>query len=340
MNRHSIMKLLQHSIVLAIALGAAVMGAAGIVGCSSSANNGPTGIRRYVQAVQAYNKGDRPRAVANLVSATRLNPDLIMARALLGDLYRADGKYEQAAAQYEALVKLDPYTASNFYRLGVSYQFLQRLNDAAQAYQKALKLEPDDANSNMNLGMIKLYLGDVDAAVRLSERATLLNPGSAAAFSNLGVALDARGDYPRAEAAYRHSLDIDPDNMTTLTNLGINLIAQERGDEAVEIMAKVLKSADNPLNHKRYGDALTAAGRFDDARGEYDLALKRDPTYYPAMNGIGFAWLAQYRKGLELDDAQRRQAIDQWKKSLATNPNQPNIQAAINEWTQDMFNRK
>src|SRR4051812_10962113 len=104
-----IMKLLQNSIVFAIALVAVAVGAVGVVGCSSSGSNAPKGVQRYVEAVQAYNSGNRERAIANLISATRMNPDLIMARALLGDLYRADGKYQEAAGQYEVLVKLDPY---------------------------------------------------------------------------------------------------------------------------------------------------------------------------------------------------------------------------------------
>ena len=200
-----------------------------VIGCASE-SSAPSikGVDSYVKAVQAYNSGDREKAVTNLVVATRTNPDLIMARLMLGDLYREGGDYNNAVDQYEKLVKLDPYTWSNFYKLGVSYQFLQRLTEAAESYTHALKLNPDDPNSNMNLGLVDLYLGDADAAVQYCERATLLDPRSAAAFSNLGVALDAKGDYPRAEAAYRHSLDIDPENTTTLLNLGTNLIATEQ----------------------------------------------------------------------------------------------------------------
>jgi tetratricopeptide (TPR) repeat protein len=333
-------KLILNHIVLAVALSAATIGAVGVVGCSSPATSAPKGVDRYVQAVQAYNAGNRERAIANAMAATRVNPDLIMARALLGDLYRADGKYQEAANQYEVLVKLDPYTALNFYKLGVSYQFLQRLMDAASAYQSALKLDPDDPNSNMNLGLVNLYLGNPDDAVKFCERATLLDPKSAAAFSNLGVALDAKGDYPRAEAAYRHSLDIDPENTTTMLNLGTNLIAQKKGGEAVDIMEAVLKAADTPLHRKRYGDALAGAGRYEEAIREYNLALKLDPKYYPAMNEIGYSHIAEYKNNLELDEAKRQQAIESWNHSLAINPEQPKIQAAIKEWTEQSLNRK
>jgi Flp pilus assembly protein TadD len=169
--------------------------------------------------------------------------------------------------------------------------------------------------------------------VKYTERATLLDPNSAAAYSNLGVSLDARGEFARAEAAYRHSLDLDPENATTLLNLGTNLIAQNKGAEAVDIMERVIKSADTPLHRKRYGDALAKAGRYDDAIHQYEEALKLNPKYYPAMNEIGWAKIAEYKNNLELDDAKRDQAVAMWNQSLEINPDQPKITAAKKEWT-------
>jgi tetratricopeptide (TPR) repeat protein len=304
------------------------------VGCATNRGTRIKGVDQYVKAVQAYNSGDRDRAVQNLVIATRANPDLIMARLMLGDLYREGGRYDDAVEQYEKLVLLDPYTWQNFYKLGVSYQFLQRLIEAASSYKKALNLNPDDPNSNMNLGLVNLYMGDADEAVRYCEKATLLDPRSAAAFSNLGVALDAKGEYGRAEAAYRKSLDIDPENTTTMLNLGTNLIAQNKGGEAVSILERVIAVGDTPLHRKRYGDALAKAGRYDEAIDQYQQALKHEPNYYPAMNEIGWSRIAEYRNNLELDDSKRDQAIEFWKQSLEINPEQPKIATALKEWTE------
>ena len=317
---------------LAAALTVTVVGVIG-VGCASNSTPSIKGVDRYVKAVQAYNAGDRDRAVANLIAATRANPDLIMARLMLGDLYREGGDYNQAVVQYERLVKLDPYTWSNFYKLGVTYQFLERLQEAADSYHQALKLNPEDPNSNMNLGLVYLYLGNPDDAVKFTERATLLDPKSAAAFSNLGVALDARGDYVRGEAAYRHSLDLDPENATTLLNLGTNLIQQNKGAEAVDIMERVVNMDNKPLHRKRYGDALAKAGRFDEAVHQFEEALKLDPKYYPAMNEIGWTRIQEYKNNLELDDSKREQAISSWNQSLNIRSDQPKIKAAMDQYS-------
>ena len=323
-------------VVVAAAMYVAVIGGAGLVGCSSSSSSkstqAPKAINQYVAAVNAYNSGNRDRAVSSLLAATRANPDLIMARVMLGDLYRESGDYQAAVKQYEELVKRDSYSWSNFYKLGVTYQFLDRLREAARSYERALLLNPDDANTTMNLGLVYLYLEKPGDAVRLTEKATLLDPRSASAFSNLGVALDARGDYARAESAYRHSLDLDPNNLTTLLNLGTNLLAQNKAAEGIDIMQRVVQADDSPANRKRLGDALAKAGRFDEAVKQYQTVLDRDPHYYPALNEIGWTRIAEFRKNLELDDSKRAQAIAMWDKSLAINPDQPKIHAARQQW--------
>src|SRR4051812_47604073 len=91
------------NVLLAAALCACAAGLVGSVGCSSSSQ--PKGISNYVKAVQAYQSGNREQAIANAVAATRANPDLIMARLMLGDLYRESGEYNNAVGQYEVLVK-------------------------------------------------------------------------------------------------------------------------------------------------------------------------------------------------------------------------------------------
>ena len=320
------------NILFVCAVALSTIGLVGI-GCASKTSPQIKGVDKYVRAVQAYNAGDREKAINNLLAAARANPDLIMARLMLGDLYREGGSYEKAVDQYENLVKLDPYTWSNYYKLGVSYQFLDRLTEASTSYQSALKLNPEDPNTNMNLGLVYLYQGNADDAVKFTERATLLDPRSASAFSNLGVALDAKGEYARAEAAYRHSLDLDPENNTTLLNLGTNLIAQNKGEESVTILERVIATEKSPLHRKRYGDALAKAGRYDEAIAQYEEALKLDDKYTPAMNEIGFTKIAEYKNNLELDDSKREQAITMWNQSLAIKPDQDKIKAAVAEWS-------
>src|SRR5262245_44494888 len=58
------------------------------------------GIDLYAAGAQAYRRGDREAALKQLSQAVRQNPNLRMAQAMLGDLYRTKGDYRNAAVHY------------------------------------------------------------------------------------------------------------------------------------------------------------------------------------------------------------------------------------------------
>ena len=169
-------------------------------------------------------------------------------------------------------------------------------------------------------------------AIKWITKATELDPSSAAAFANLGVALDEQGQYAKAESAYRRSLELDSTQATTLFNLGSNLVLQGKPAEAASAFEQVLKTSDSAVVRKRYGDALTLLKQFDTAIDQYRLALKANPRYAPAMNELGRVLILQYKQGLELDEAKRRDALAMWKQSLEINPTQPEVEAMVKQW--------
>jgi tetratricopeptide (TPR) repeat protein len=292
----------------------------------------PSGVDKYLQGVKAQRAGKPNEAITALEGATRDNPKLTMARALLGDLYKERGDYTQAADQYKAVTELDPYTARNFYKLGVAYHLVQRLQDAVNSYLQALKLDPKDWESRMNVGLVYLALGKKDAAVGNLTEATVINPNAGVAFGNLAIALDAQGRYADAEAAYKRALELDPEDTASLGNLGKNLMRQKKTDQAVTVLKQLADLTESASARKLYGDALVQARRPDEALKLYDGILLEDQQYYPALNGKGTALIAKYEQSLQLDNRQRTAAVSAWKQSLALNPQQPRVEAMVKKW--------
>src|SRR6185436_5609470 len=94
-----------------------------LAGCAGGgAARNESALDSYVQGVKAYNAGDTQAAMTNLQRAIDKKNDLVMARSMLGDLYRARRDYDSAKEQYRALASLDPYYYLNHYRLGLVYQ--------------------------------------------------------------------------------------------------------------------------------------------------------------------------------------------------------------------------
>jgi Flp pilus assembly protein TadD len=175
-------------------------------------------------------------------------------------------------------------------------------------------------------------MGRFDQSEKYLRRATELDPTSAQAWLNLGVVLDTRGKPQDAESAYRRALELDSRNISTLQNLAQNLIGQQRGTEAIVLMEQVVSRSDSPSIRKEYGDAFAAAKQWSHAVAQYDLALKSNPGYVPAINAKGFALIQDYVEGLELNEKERTTALDLWRSSLKIYPNQPQVADAIRKW--------
>jgi Tfp pilus assembly protein PilF len=318
--------------------GALALVAGGVLagGCQSAAQGGganqPLGVDHYVEGAMALRDGDRQAAKSHLTTAVAINPDLRMAREMLGNIYREDGQLDLARPQYEAASRLDPYDANNWYNLGLVDQLLNRVKEAIAAYVQSLELDPKNAPCNMNLGVAYLTIGQTDDAVKYLSIATEQDPQTSDGWSNLGVALDSKGQASHAEEAYRKALELAPGSVPVLQNLGSNLLSQGKTSEAIAVFSQLIQKNDTPMAHKRYGDALAQAHRDDEAIAQYDRALAQAPRYYQAMSGKAFALIDAYHVGLELDESKRHEAIELWQKSLAIYPNQPMAEAAIKQW--------
>ena len=81
-------------------------------------------------------------------------------------------------------------------------------------------------------------------------------------------------------------------NPVTRWYLGENLLSQTKYGEARSVFAELARLQDSPLHRKRLGDAYAGEKNFAEAINQYQAALKLDPNYYPALNEIGAAYIA------------------------------------------------
>jgi len=287
----------------------------------------------YVRGALDYQQQNYDLATRSLESAIRSDPNLIMARFLLGTIYREKGDYEAAAQQYQRVIQLDPYTYTNHYYLGLMNHLLNRLQEAAANYLTALKLNANDVKSNMYLGLVYTALGKPEQGLPYARRAVELDPKSAEAAANLAVVLDASGDYSAAEQGYRRALELDPNRPETLVNLAGALMSQKRFKDAVTVYDQALKMQDSPLVRVRYGYALLYAGQLDAAVAQFSSVLQQNARNFQALNGLGDTAAAQYKASSLLDEKKRTDAVAYWKRSLDINPEQPRIAAQINEYS-------
>jgi cytochrome c-type biogenesis protein CcmH/NrfG len=83
------------------------------------------------------------QAVAELETAIQLDPGSAMIHGMLGDLYREKGDLSQAEAEFKEASRLDPDMGLAHHRLAVLYlQQGIRLDDALKSALKAVQLDP------------------------------------------------------------------------------------------------------------------------------------------------------------------------------------------------------
>ncbi len=140
------------------------------------------------------------------------------------------------------------------------------------------------AASSFQQGMDAASRGDATAAQSAFQAALSADSSAFRAAYNLGVLADRAGNEDQALTYYRQSLRIQPDYELAIE--GIVTIYLRRGDESGAV-SFVQPLATQYVRNLRvtaiYGEALVAAGRFEEAITAARGALRRDERFVPAM---------------------------------------------------------
>jgi tetratricopeptide (TPR) repeat protein len=116
-----------------------------------------------------------------------------------------------------------------------------QVDEAMAQCQRALEIDPNYAAAHINLGLALFQKGQLDEAVAQFQKALEINPNDAAAHYNLGNALFQKGQVDEAVAQYQKALEIDPNSFATHYNLGGALFQKEQLVEAIAQFQEVLR---------------------------------------------------------------------------------------------------
>jgi tetratricopeptide (TPR) repeat protein/TolB-like protein/DNA-binding winged helix-turn-helix (wHTH) protein len=212
------------------------------------------------------------QAESACATALALNPNLDIVHTALGDLYRSTGQWNNAEVAYQKALAIDPSNVESLTGLGTIYMRQQRFDEAEASLRKAVDIHPGHSRAYNRLGNFLFRTGRFTEAAEQFEYVVGLEHNNMNGYANLGGAYTLVGNFAAAAIAYEKAIEIEP-TQHAYSNLGMMQYYLGDTEAAIDSHMKAVGLQPNGhLAHSNLGDALWAAGREDEARGEFEKA--------------------------------------------------------------------
>ena len=133
-------------------------------------------------------------------------------------------QYDEALAEFNAALVIDPKQPGIMARVGDCYLNLKKNEQALEFYEKAIAIDPGDASLYAQKGVALSYLGKADESQEMFKKSAELDPkGAAQNFYNLGVTLYNSSDMKNAANAFKQSIEANANYAESYYLLGMCL---------------------------------------------------------------------------------------------------------------------
>ena len=174
------------------------------------------------------------------------------------------GLYEEALAEYDAILKAHPYFPDAEFYKGLTRFRQKDIENAARHFSNALKIYAEHAKARKGLDNVTKQ------------------------FLNAGNKSYKRGDLAKATSYYEKALEFDPMFYLAYFQLGVLQKKQGQSQAAIKTLKKVLDiKPDHEKTWFTLGTAYESDGNVDDAIFHYNKAIEINPGYSKAYGNIG-----------------------------------------------------
>ena len=188
------------------------------------------------------------------------------------------GRYAEAAAKLESLVRGAPESFEVQELLGLVYSAESQDARATQHFQKAVHLKPDSAPARTNLAANLARLGKLDLATKHFKKAVELDPRNFDTNHNLGEAYVRSGKIADAAPFLERAQQINPSSYDNGYDLSLAYIQIGRLADARRLIQDLSKQKNTAELHNLLGEVEEKDGKFVTAENEYESAAHMDPT--------------------------------------------------------------
>jgi tetratricopeptide (TPR) repeat protein len=255
-------------------------------------------------------RGEKAIAKANLEQSLTKNDKNEGTLLDLYELSLGEKNWDAALDALRRATEVNPENGAKLLALGRKARADADLPHARQVFATAAAASPKDVSVLTEYAGILLQAKDVDAALEPLMKAAAAEPNRQIVRANLAATLRKKGLWKDAEKEYREAVRSDPDYAPALRGLGTLLLERGQTGEAIEPLKKaVLRDPSNvegawalaraqrqtgalkdaaeslaasaaldkaPLDDEA-GAVAYDRGRYEEAVGFFDKALKKEP---------------------------------------------------------------
>jgi tetratricopeptide (TPR) repeat protein len=184
---------------------------------------------------------DFPAAERTLRDLLRIDPSFLAAYGMLGQLYTAQQRLDDARAEFEALAFKSPQSVAAPTFVAMIHQAQNRNDDAKTWYEKALAIDGNAPVPANNLAWLMAETGgNLDVALQLAQTAKKGLPDAAEVDDTLGWIYYKKGLTPLAIQSFTISVEKDPKNATYHYHLGLAYVGNHESERARKALEQAL----------------------------------------------------------------------------------------------------
>ncbi len=268
-------------------------------------------LHQLIMAAQSdIGRGDEEAAERRLRRVLELDPQILDANQMLGNILAERGQFAAAAEHYRAALAIDPEHEASLYGLARAYERLGRLDDALVGYRRLLEINPTDSKAASAAADILVERGRLADATALVRAAAQQDNAPAIVLNKLGELLVLQERPAEAERWFRAAVERNEELAQAWFNLAV--LHEERGQ-----VPRAMELYETALRHQpRHYQALFNLGRLAGTLGDtdrqlqlYQQAIEANPDF---VRGYYLLALRLMETGGDLERAERlvRQGLD------------------------------
>lgn len=262
--------------------------------------------------------------------AVKLSPAGAEAHFALGQVYKEEGRIDEAASEFHNAMSLDPMHSYAYSALGSIKLDQNSLAEAADNFKRAIELNSGNSTAHYGLGATLLKLGQVDNAIQELNTSLYQFPNSWPVRMALGQAYQQQGNSVAAIKEYQLSTLIKPENSEPYLRMAD--IREDRGDlemALADLRSGLTQAPYDLALRQRIADITLRLEKPDDAIKAYRTILQMSPNNPAAIKGLSQALYLKAQKaavGALLASNDYETAISTLDEAIKLNPNDMELQ--------------